>query len=144
MAESRTGTAIARDTSDVVLLDLRRRWPRFLAFVISVAVVGTVLLSHHEFVARLQKGDGGLLGLSIPYLGLIVLIPCVQSVLGEGAGEPLTGREARLEVARTGVPIVLLGSSAWFALVIGEWVVLFWVAIWPIDAVLARFDRRAV
>ncbi len=151
--------------------------PRFFAFVISVAVVGTFFLSHHEFVAMLQKVDGGLLGLSIPYLGLIVLIPFAQSVLGEGSGEPLafalygallgftsiaaavmlwhahrrgllreplTGLEARLEVARTGVPIVLFGSSAGLALVIGEWVVLFWVAIWPIDAVLARLERRAV
>jgi len=149
--------------------------PRFNAFVISVAVVGTFFLSHHEFVAMLQKVDGGLLGLTIPYLGLIVLIPFVQSVLSERSEEPLAfalygsllgctsiigalllwhahrrgllreplvGRTAWYEVARSAVPIVLFLSSAGLALLIRQWAVLFWVAIWPLDAVLARLQRR--
>ena len=41
------------------------------------------------------------------------------------------------------VAIALFLSSAGLALLIGEWAVLFWVAIWPIDAVLARLRRRA-
>lgn len=148
--------------------------PRFFAFAVSVAVVGTFFVSHHSFVAMLQKVDSGLLGLSIPYLGLIVLIPFAQSVLGQGEGEPLafalygallgctsvfgalllwhahrrgllreplTGRAARVEVARSGLPIVLFLSSAGLALLIGAWAALFWVAIWPIDAILARLEQ---
>jgi hypothetical protein len=56
--------------------------------------------------------------------------------------EPLVGRNAWFEVARSGLPIVLFLSSAGLALLIGEWAVLFWVAIWPLDAVLARLQRR--
>jgi uncharacterized membrane protein len=124
----------------------------------------------------LQKVDGGLLGLTVPYLGLIVLIPFAQSVLSDRSEEPLAfalyggllgctsiigalllwhahrrgllreplvGRNAWFEVARSGLPIVLFLSSAGLALLIGEWAVLFWVAIWPSDAVLARLQRRA-
>ena len=149
--------------------------PRFFAFLISVAVVGTFFLSHHELVAMLQKVDAGLLGLTIPYLGLIVLIPFAQSVLSERSEEPLAfalyggllgctsivgalllwhahrrgllrqplvGRNAWFEVARSALPIVLFLSSAGLALLIGQWAVLFWVAIWPLDAVLARLQRR--
>jgi uncharacterized membrane protein len=149
--------------------------PRFFAFVISVAVVGTFFLSHHELLSMLQKVDGGLLGLTIPYLGLIALIPFVQGVLSDrpeehlafalyglllgcastvGAymlwhahrrgllREPLVGRNAWFEAARSGLPIVLFLSSAGLALLIGEWAVLFWVAIWPLDGILGRLQRR--
>lgn len=149
--------------------------PRFFAFVISVAVVGTFFLSHHELVAMLQRIDGGLLGLTIPYLGLIALVPFAQSVLSDRAEEPLAfavygallgcasimgalmlwhahrrgllrealvGRNAWFEVARGGLPIVLFLTSAGLALLIGEWAVLFWVAIWPIDSILARLQQR--
>jgi len=37
---------------------------------------------------------------------------------------------------------VLFLSSAGLALLIGGWAVLFWVAIWPIDSILARLQRR--
>ena len=150
--------------------------PRFFAFLISVAVVGTFFLSHHELVAMLQKVDGGLLGLTVPYLGLVALIPFAQSVLGDHSEEPLAfalygtllgttsivgalllwhahrrgllrqplvGRDAWFEVARSALPIVLFLASAGLALLIRNWAVLFWVAIWPIDAVLARLQRRA-
>jgi uncharacterized membrane protein len=169
--------AIPAQAADVPLAEaLADTAPRFFAFVISVAVVGTFFLSHHELLAMLQKVDGGLLGLTIPYLGLIALIPFAQSVLSDRAEEPLAfvlygtllgatsivgglllwhahrrrllreplvGRNAWYEVARTALPIVLFLSSAGLALLIGEWAVLFWVAIWPLDAVLARLQRRA-
>lgn len=150
--------------------------PRFFAFVVSVAVVGTFFLSHHELVAMLQRLDSGLLGLTIPYLGLIALIPFAQSLLSAPTPEPLAfalygallgatsmvgalqlwyahrrgllraplvGRDAWFEVARTAVPVVLFLSSAGLALLIAQWAVLFWVAIWPLDSVLARLQRRA-
>ena len=149
--------------------------PNFQAFAISVAVVGTFFQAHHEMVSMLQKIDGGLLGLTIPYLGLIAVIPFVQSVLGDRPGEPLAfalygivlgcasaigaamlwrahrrgllrepldGRNARFEVLRSGLPIVVFLSSAGLAFLIGGWAVLFWVALWPLDGILARLQRR--
>lgn len=154
------------------LVDMR---PRFFAFVISVAVVGTFFQAHHDLLSMLQKIDGGLLGLTIPYLGLIALIPFVQGILGDwpeeplafalyGAvlgcaaavgtsmlwrahrrgllREPLTGRTARFEALRSGLPVVVFLSSAGMALLIGEWAVLFWVSLWPLDVILARLQRR--
>jgi uncharacterized membrane protein len=151
--------------------------PRFFAFAISVAVVGTFFQAHHELLSMLQKIDGGLLGLTIPYLGLIALIPFVQSVLGDrpdeplafalyglvlgcvsaiGASmlwyayrrgllrEPLTGRTARFEILRSALPVVVFLSSAGLALLIGEWTVLFWCSLWPLDAILGRLQRRGM
>jgi len=168
--------AIPAQAADAPLAEaLADTAPRFFAFVISVAVVGTFFLSHHELLSMLQKVDGGLLGLTIPYLGLIALIPFVQSVLSDRPEEPLAfalygillgcasimgalmlwhahrrgllrqplvGRNAWFEVARSGLPIVLFLSSAGLALLIGEWAVLFWVAIWPLDGILAYLQRR--
>ncbi|TVR25156.1 MAG: DUF1211 domain-containing protein, partial [Nitriliruptor sp.] len=66
--------AIPAQAADAPLAEaLADTAPRFFAFVISVAVVGTFFLSHHELLSMLQKVDGGLLGLTIPYLGLIAL-----------------------------------------------------------------------
>jgi uncharacterized membrane protein len=163
-------------TADASLADtLADMAPRFSAFVISVAVVGTFFQAHHELLSMLQKIDGGLLGLTIPYLGLIALIPFVQSVLGDRPEEPLAfamygtvpgcasaigaymlwhahrrgllrkplcGRNARFEVLRSGLPIVVFSASAGLAFLIGEWTVLFWISLWPLDAILARLQRR--
>ena len=162
-----TDTPLATALADMV--------PRFFAFAISVAVVGTFFQAHHELLSMVQKIDGGLLGLTIPYLGSIALIPFVQSVLGERPEEslafamygivlgcasaigasmlwhahrrgllrrPLVGRTARFEALRSGLPIVVFFSSAGFALLIGEWAVLFWISLWPLDAVLGRLQRR--
>ena len=168
--------ALPAQAADVPLADaLADLAPHFSAFVISVAVVGTFFLSHHELLSMRQKTDGGLLGLTIPYLGFIVLIPFAQSVLGDrpeeplafamygivlgcasaiGAymlwhahrrgllREPLVGRNAWFEVARSGLPIVVFLSSAGLAFLVGEWTVLVWVSIWPLDSILARLQRR--
>ncbi len=56
--------------------------------------------------------------------------------------EPLTRRNARFEVLRSGLPIVIFLGSAGMAFLIGEWAVLFWVSLWPLDAILARLQRR--
>ena len=149
--------------------------PRFFAFAISVAVVGTFFQSHHELLAMLQKIDGGLLGLTIPYLGLIALIPFAQGVLSQRPDEPLAfaiygvvlgcasaigagmlwrahrqgllrerlvGRTARFEALRSALPIAMFFSSAGLAFLIGEWAVLFWISLWPLDAILARLQRQ--
>jgi uncharacterized membrane protein len=149
--------------------------PHFFAFVISVAVVGTFFAAHHQLVSMLQKIDGGLLGLTIPYLGLIALIPFAQGLLGARPEEALafavygtvlgcasaigalqlwhahrrgllrellTGRTARFEALRSGLPIVVFLSSAGLAFLIGEWAVLLWISLWPLDGILARSQRR--
>jgi len=85
--------------------------PRFFAFAISVAVLGTYYQSHHEYVSMLQKIDNGLIGLTIPFLGLIALIPFVQSLLSDRVEEPL---------AFTLYAIVLGCASAIEALMLGH------------------------
>jgi len=149
--------------------------PRFWAFAISVAVVGTHYLTHHENLSMLQKVDIGLIGLTIPYLGLIALIPFAQSVMADRPEEPLSlafyaivlgctsviaalmllrahrhgllreplkGRKAQLEVMRNGLPIVVFFTSAGLAFLIGEWTVVLWVSIWPLDGILSRLQKR--
>ena len=165
----------AQASDESLATALAEMGPRFFAFAISVAVVGTFFQAHHELLSMLQKIDGGVLGLTIPYLGFIALIPFVQGVLGDrpeeplafamygtvlgcasaiGASmllhahrrgllrEPLAGRTARFEALRSGLPIVVFFASAGVALLIGEWAVLFWVSLWPLDAILARLQRR--
>ena len=56
--------------------------------------------------------------------------------------EPLVGRTARFEVLRSGLPVVIFLSSAGLALLIGEWAVVLWIPLWPLDAILARLQRR--
>lgn len=79
-------TQIAEVPLTVALADAA---PRFLAFAISVAVVGTFFQIHHENLSMLQKVDSSLLWLTVPYLGLIVLIPFMQSILSSRPAEPL-------------------------------------------------------
>jgi uncharacterized membrane protein len=138
-------------------------------------VLGTFFASHHELLSMLQTTDGGLVGLTIPYLGRIALIPFVQRLLGDRPEEPLafaaygivlgrasaigvsmlwhahrngllreplTGRNARFELLRSALPIVVFLCSAGLALVIGEWAVLFWISLWPLDVILARLQLR--
>lgn len=81
-----------------------------------------------------------------------IVLGCASSV---GAGmlwhaqrrgllrERLRGRVAQLEALRNALPIVVFFSSAGVAFVLQEWTVLLWVSIWPLDAVLARVQRRA-
>lgn len=149
--------------------------PRLFAFAVSVAVVGTFFQSHHELLAMMQRIDGGFIGLTVPYLGFIALVPFVQRLLSDSGGEPLAftlygavlgaasaigalmlwhahrrgllraplvGRDARFEVLRSGLPVVLFFGSAGLALLIGEWAVVFWVALWPLDTILARLQQR--
>lgn len=57
--------------------------------MISVAVVATFFQSHHELISMLQRFDATMMGLTVPFLGLVVLIPFAQSVLGERPEESL-------------------------------------------------------
>ena len=149
--------------------------PRLIAFVVSVAVVGTFFHSHHELVRMLQAFDGTLLGLTIPYLGLVALIPFVQrlisdavrdplafavygAVLGLAAAveaimlwhahrrgllrQPLHGRPARLQVARSALPVVVFFVSVGLASLLGAWTILLWFSLWPLDSLLVRFAQR--
>lgn len=149
--------------------------PHFFAFVISVAVVGTHYMTNHENLSMLQKIDSGLIGLTIPYLGFIVLIPFVQGVLADRPDEPLTlalyaivlgctsvigalmimhasrhgllrepllGHNAKFEILRNCLPIVIFFSSAGLAFLVGGWTMLLWISVWPLDAILVRLQQR--
>jgi uncharacterized membrane protein len=62
---------------------------KFGAFAISVVVVGIFYGLHYRLFSLFQRLDGLLLGLNLPYLGLVVLIPFFQRVLSEYPTEPL-------------------------------------------------------
>lgn len=154
------------------LVDLE---PRLIAFVVSVAVVGTFFHSHHELVRMLQAFDGTLLGLTIPYLGLVALIPFVQRLISDGAGDPLAfavygavlgltaaveammlwrahrrgllrqplhGRRARFQAARSALPVAVFFTSVGLAWLLRSWTILLWFSLWPLDSLLVRFGER--
>lgn len=148
---------------------------QFVAFVISIAMVGTFFRSHHRLVRLLQRFDGTLLELTVFYLGLIVLIPLVQELVGSRPEEPLAyalyalviggasaveaamlwhahrrrllrvslrGRRAYLHASRAVLPVVVFLTSAGLAFLIGAWTVILWLALWPLDGMLAWLERR--
>jgi uncharacterized membrane protein len=61
----------------------------FLAFTISVLLVGAAWWGHHRLFALLRGIDGSLVALNFGYLGLVALIPFVQGVLASYPREPL-------------------------------------------------------
>jgi hypothetical protein len=56
--------------------------------------------------------------------------------------QPLAGRDARFEFLRSILPTVVFLSSAGLVFLIGEWAVLFWISLRPLDGILARLQRR--
>lgn len=78
--------AAARQELSQELLD---RQSHFLAFGISLWVVGSAWWSHYRLFFLLQGVNGPLLALNIIYVGLVVLIPFAQSVLSGYPFEPL-------------------------------------------------------
>jgi uncharacterized membrane protein len=147
---------------------------KFAAFAISVLVVGLFFGTHHRLFSLFQRLDGLLLGLNLPYLGLVVLIPFFQGVLSEYPREPLAyasfaavlgtisilegfmlrhahrqgllrrplrRHDARLEMLRAAVPVVLFLASIPLAYLTGAWTVLLWLAIPPVDIYLGRLER---
>jgi uncharacterized membrane protein len=63
--------------------------PMLIAFAISVGIIAIFWFSHHEVFSELQKLDTRLVGLTIAFLSLVVLIPFVQRLQGDYPFEPI-------------------------------------------------------
>jgi uncharacterized membrane protein len=81
--------ALPAVTSSSLASVLTNMWPKFLAFAISVVVVAMFISVHHRQLSLIQRLDGTLLALNIPYLALVALIPFFQAVLSEYSTEPM-------------------------------------------------------
>jgi len=78
--------ADASSASD--LLDkLADQSPDFTAFWISFIVIDSFWISNHRFMRTVREYDRGLMFLTLPYLGFMVLIPFTSQLMGEYSGD---------------------------------------------------------
>ncbi|HWA18676.1 MAG TPA: TMEM175 family protein [Devosia sp.] len=61
-------------------------WPRFMAFLISFAVIGVYWLNHHRKFDLIVKSDSGLKWLNLLFLLTICVIPFVTAVIAQNSG----------------------------------------------------------
>ena len=61
-------------------------WPRFMAFLISFAVIGVYWLNHHRKFDLIVKSDTGLKWLNLLFLLTICVIPFVTAVTAQNSG----------------------------------------------------------
>lgn len=64
--------------------------PNFVSFFISFAVIGRYWAAHHEFIARLNAIDKGLIGINLVYLAFVAFLPFPTALLGEYFENPLS------------------------------------------------------
>lgn len=77
-----TGATSASDLLD----KLADQSPDFTAFWISFFVIGAFWISNHRFMRTVREFDRGLMILTLPYLGFMVLIPFTSQLIGEYSG----------------------------------------------------------
>src|SRR5215467_6357238 len=81
--------AIPATTSDAglpkALLEL---WPRYLAYVLSFAVIARFWVTHHLAFRLIGRYDAGLVWLNLVLLMLVAFLPFPTAVLGEHNGSP--------------------------------------------------------
>jgi uncharacterized membrane protein len=61
-------------------------WPRFMAFLISFAVIGVYWLNHHRKFDLIVKSDSGLKWLNLLFLLTICVTPFVTAVIAQNSG----------------------------------------------------------
>jgi uncharacterized membrane protein len=81
-------TLPAASADEPLFTALADRGPQLLAFFVSVAVVGSFFISHHGLLAMFQRLDPAMLWLTVAYVGIIVLIPFMQGLLGDRGDPP--------------------------------------------------------
>jgi uncharacterized membrane protein len=69
--------------------ELLDRQAHFIAFAVSLLLVGSAWWSHYRLFSMFQGLNGKLIALNIAYLGMVVVIPFAQSVLAAYPNEPL-------------------------------------------------------
>ena len=71
--------------------ELAERWPSFVAYAVSFAVIGIMWLNHHSIFMHLARVDRGLIGWNMLLLLTVVFLPYPTGVFGEalrhGEGE---------------------------------------------------------
>jgi uncharacterized membrane protein len=77
-----------------LLEQLTRKWPAFLAYLISFFMIGIIWVNHHALVRSIAKVDRLLLFLNLVLLLFVVLIPFTTST--EAAYFPHNDADARL------------------------------------------------
>ena len=76
-----------REFSDAELwAALLALWPRFMAFLISFAVIGVYWGNHHRKFDLIAKSDGTLRWLNMLFLLTICIIPFVTAVIAQNSG----------------------------------------------------------
>lgn len=68
--------------------------PRFLAYLISFAVIGVYWLNHHAKFSHIEKSSRGLLSINLLFLLFIGVVPFTTSLIAENGGALATANYA--------------------------------------------------
>jgi uncharacterized membrane protein len=86
--------------------------PAIFGFALSFVVIGYYWIAHHRFVAQLARVDRALLGLHLPYLGLVAFLPFPTALLGRYESNPVAvGGYALVVALLSAMEWVLLGHA---------------------------------
>ena len=99
-----------------LLEQLTRKWPAFLAYLISFLMIGIIWVNHHVLVRRITKVDRTLLFLNLVLLLFVVLIPFSTAIVADY----FSRHDWDTQVAMMIYGGVFLGMSAAFSAIF-EW-----------------------
>lgn len=100
------------DSTRELLRSLHELRPEFLSFVISFAVIGRYWVAHHQFFARLDAIDGGLLSINLLYLAFVAFLPFPTDLLGNYFDNPVAVSVYAVAVAAvSGLEVVLFARA---------------------------------
>jgi uncharacterized membrane protein len=66
---------------------LRDRADDLYAYALSLAVLGSLWLSHHRFYGSLARFDSRLIAINLAYLAFVALVPFTSDLLGDYSGK---------------------------------------------------------
>jgi uncharacterized membrane protein len=96
------------DSISELASDLNDKTSEFVSFFISFAVIGRYWIAHHQFFARLDSMDGGLISINLVYLAFIAFLPFPTDLLGTYFENPLSVAIYAVSVAIvSGLEVVL-------------------------------------
>ncbi|HTL81726.1 MAG TPA: TMEM175 family protein [Bacteroidia bacterium] len=74
---------------DALPVTLIQLWPKFLAYIMSFALIGLYWIGHHFYFDRIKLVDGNFVGLNMLLLLLISVMPFPTALLGQFPYGPL-------------------------------------------------------
>lgn len=96
--------------------DLLQLWPSYLAYALSVFVIGAIWINHHGMFQFVGKADRNFLVLNLAALMTVAFIPFPTAVLAETIA---SGQEMPVAAAFYGLTLVVLGVAMnamwWYA-----------------------------